>query len=98
MWKNINRINESSESSSLGTKRSCPICGANKSKIILELENFQFYTEGIRSAYQQLSKSLACLEILFEFQLNLLELDLIFFVFRIQVYKIYLGSYLSYLK
>lgn len=62
MWNYINHISETSNSLSLGTKRLCPICDSNKSKTILELENFQFYTDSETHPKQFSVRENICLE------------------------------------
>ena len=48
MWKYINHKKNILGSQPLGIDRSCPICNSSKSKTILELENFQFYSDSDR--------------------------------------------------
>jgi SAM-dependent methyltransferase len=47
-WSKINSCLGSSSSESLGYSRPCPICGSLHSKNILELSDFQFYSDSIK--------------------------------------------------
>ena len=44
-WSNINSFTGNNASKSLGYHRPCPICGSLKSKVVFELNDFQFYTD-----------------------------------------------------
>jgi len=44
-WSNINSFTGNHASKSLGYHRPCPICGSLKPKVVLELNDFQFYTD-----------------------------------------------------
>ncbi len=46
-WSNINSFTGNFTSKSLGYYRPCPICGSLNSKKVLELKNFQFYSDSI---------------------------------------------------
>ena len=62
MWKYINHKKNILGSQPLGIDRSCPICNSSKSKTILELENFQFYSDSDIDPKQFSVRENICLE------------------------------------
>lgn len=62
MWNLLNSQKKYSNENSLGSYRSCPICGSKKSKKIFELENFQFYLDSEEEPKQFSVKENICLE------------------------------------
>lgn len=62
MWSLIDSKKNNSNENSLGSDRSCPICGSRKFKKILELENFQFYLDSLEEPKQFSIKENICLE------------------------------------
>ena len=44
-WKNVNSLNGNHTSKALGYYRPCPICGSLESKVVMELDDFQFYSD-----------------------------------------------------
>lgn len=62
MWKYINHKKNNLDSKPLGINRLCPICNSSKSKTILELENFQFYSDSDTDPKQFSVRENICLE------------------------------------
>lgn len=44
-WCNIDSFKNNYSTSTLGTERQCPICGSTDSRLIMELPEFQFYSD-----------------------------------------------------
>jgi hypothetical protein len=45
IWNKVNSFKENKRSEVLGNFRPCPICGSIDSKTVLEIDNFQFYSD-----------------------------------------------------
>lgn len=62
MWNLINHKNNQIDSELLGLNRCCPICGSKNSKVILELQDFQFYSDSNEEPKQFSVKEHVCLD------------------------------------
>lgn len=62
MWNYIISNKNKIESKSLGLDRPCPICSSKNSKIILELQDFQFYSDSKEEPKQFSVRENVCLD------------------------------------
>ena len=62
MWNLINRKKSQIDPELLGLNRCCPICGSKRSKVILELQDFQFYSDSMEESKQFSVKENVCLD------------------------------------
>ena len=44
-WSTIDSFDGNFSSASLAFERTCPICSSSRARVILELEDFQFYSD-----------------------------------------------------